>query len=201
MTKSLNRSKDTFSPQVQKQIEDTLSRIAAFKAEAEALLGRHRPLPFPREEPALVLQQLFLRFHTVAMQLQQRQRGREPLKMQDEYDVQDLLHALLQIHFDDVRPEEYCPSYAGTSPRIDFFLKKEQIAVEAKMASGTHRRKKIAEEIIVDKEYYRKKEGCRALYCLVYDPVEIIKNPRGFESDLSENRDNFEARIFVVPAR
>jgi hypothetical protein len=35
--------------------------------------------------------------------------------LKDEYDVQDLLYALLRIFFDDVRPEEWTPSFAGKS--------------------------------------------------------------------------------------
>ena len=200
MTKSLNHSKNIFSPQVQSQIRDVLTQIADFKKEADSILLKYKPTP-SRIEATSILENLFSRFHSVAKQLQKRQRGREPFIIRDEYDVQDLLNGLLQIYFKDIRPEEYCPSYAGTSPRIDFFLKDEQIAVEAKMASKNHGRKKIAQELIIDKEYYRKKEAVRFLYCLVYDPDEAITNPHGFEKDLYEKRDNFEAMVFVVPRR
>jgi hypothetical protein len=198
MTKSSNHSRNIFSPQVQKQIKDILLKAGDFKAEVDAILLKYRPSPFLKETTQ-ILDHLFSRFHSVVKQLQERQRGREPFNVDDEYDVQDLLHGLLRIYFEDVRPEEYCPSYAGTSARIDFFLKSEQIAIEAKMATKKHSRKKIAEELIIDKEYYRKKESCNALYCLVYDPDGRITNPRGFERDLYEKRENFEAKVFVVP--
>ncbi len=200
MTKSLNRSKNTFSPPVQKQIKDVLLLAAKFKNEADTILQKYKPSPF-QKEATQILEYTFLRFHSVAKQLQERQRGRKPFTVKDEYDVQDLLHGLLQIYFEDIRPEEYCPSYAGTSARIDFFLKKEQIGIEAKMASKEHGKKKIAKELILDKEYYRKKEGVKLLYCLIYDPDEIITNPRGFESDLYEKRENFEAKVFTVPKK
>ena len=77
-------------------------------------------------------EQLSNRFHLVAKQLCVRHGGRETLKVNDEYDVQDLLHALLLFEFDDVRPEEHTPSYAGASARMDFLLKKEQVVVEVK---------------------------------------------------------------------
>jgi hypothetical protein len=64
--------------------------------------------------------------------LQNRQRRRAPFEVADEYDVHDLLHAILKLHFDDVRPEEYTPSYAGSASRVDFFLPKERLVVEAK---------------------------------------------------------------------
>ena len=72
----------------------------------------------------------------VVQQLQRRHSGRLTLEVNDEYDVQDFLHALLRIFFDDVRPEEHTPSYAGKSSRIDFLLPEESIALECKMAKS-----------------------------------------------------------------
>ena len=50
---------------------------------------------------------IFERFHQVSRQLRSRYDGRETLFINDEYDVQDLLHSLLHLHFDDIRPEEW----------------------------------------------------------------------------------------------
>jgi len=44
------------------------------------------------------------------------------LEIRDEYDVQNLLHAILKLHFEDIRPEEWAPSYAASSKRMDFLL-------------------------------------------------------------------------------
>ena len=200
MTKSSSRSKNTFSPQVQKRIKEILRRVTGFKTEVDSILSKYRPTSL-QKDATQILEHLFLRFHLVVKQLQKRQRDREPFIVKDEYDVQDLLHGLLRIYFKDVRPEEYCPSYAGTRPRIDFFLKRKQIAIEAKMTGKDHRRKRIREELILDKEYYSKKEGCKILYCLVYDKDELITNPSGFESDLYERNEKFETRVFIVPRR
>lgn len=79
-----------------------------------------------------VFMNIFSRFHRVARQLRSRHNGRSTLEIEDEYDVQDLLHALLQLHFDDIRAEEWTPSYAGKSARVDFLLKKEKIVIEVK---------------------------------------------------------------------
>lgn len=124
MTKSSKPSEGIFSQIDQKQIKDILLRIAKFKSETETILQKYAPLySFPGGVKE-ILEFLILRFHSFAKQIQKRQRNREPFIIRDEYDVQDLLHSLLRIHFDDVRPEEYCPSYAGKSARMDFFLKK-----------------------------------------------------------------------------
>lgn len=66
------------------------------------------------------------KFHTVANQLRNRHSNKDTILISNEYDVQDLLHGLLKIEFEDVRAEEYTPSYAGSSTRVDFLLKKEK---------------------------------------------------------------------------
>lgn len=145
------------------------------------------------------LERLLARFHIVARQLRRRYNGRKTLIVSDEYDVQDLLHALLKIVFDDVRPEEYSPSYAGASSRIDFLLKKEKIVVEVKMASATLRDKSIGEQLIVDMKRYQAHPDCNMLVCFAYDPEGHIRNPAALENDLSGKHDNIEVRMFVVP--
>ena len=64
--------------------------------------------------------------------MKNRHDKRAPLEIDDEYDVQDALHAILKLHFKDIREEEYTPSYAGSSSRVDFLLKEEQIVIEVK---------------------------------------------------------------------
>jgi hypothetical protein len=72
------------------------------------------------------------RFHQVARQLRSRDNGRNTLEVEDQYDVQDLLHSILRIFFEDVRPEEWIPSYAGKPNRMDFLQKNEKIVIEVK---------------------------------------------------------------------
>jgi len=55
------------------------------------------------------------RFHTIVRQLHHRHASRDTLTISDEYDVQDLFHALLRLFFGDIRDEEWTPSYAGRS--------------------------------------------------------------------------------------
>jgi hypothetical protein len=148
---------------------------------------------------AFHLERLVTRFAVVARQLKQRHDERDTLIIEDEYDVQDLLHALLRIYFEDVRPEEYTPSYAGSSSRMDFLLKKDEIVVEAKMASKILRDKLVGEQLIIDIKKYQAHQNCKTLYCLVYDPNSFIKNPVALENDLTGKHDNLTVRVFVVP--
>lgn len=126
------------------------------------------------------------RFHEVARQLTHRRESRATLEIKDEYDVQDLLHALLHIHFDDIRPEEWTPSYGGGSSRMDFLLKDYAIVVEAKMTRKGLGAKEVSEQLIIDAAKYRQHPDCKTIICLVYDPLGLVKNPRGVERDLAK---------------
>jgi hypothetical protein len=72
------------------------------------------------------------RLHRVVGQLRNRHNRRATLAVNDEYDVQDLFHALLTLFFDDIRQEEWTPSYAGGASRIDFLLREIETVVEIK---------------------------------------------------------------------
>ncbi len=147
-----------------------------------------------------IIKNLCSRFHIVAKQLRSRREGRNSLDVSDEYDVQDLLHALLKIFFDDVRPEEWTPSYAGSSSRIDFILKDEKIALEVKMTRDNLKDKQVGEQLIIDIERYNKHPDCSKLICFVYDPMGLIGNPRGIESDLNQRSDdNLEVIVWIYP--
>jgi hypothetical protein len=135
----------------------------------------------------------------VIRQLRDRHDSRDAHDVQDEYDLQDLLHSLLHLFFDDVRAEEYTPSYAGKAARMDFLLKDESIVIEAKMARKGLGAKEVGDELTVDIARYKVHPGCKMLFCLVYDPEHRIKNPRGIEADLAQNESGFQVKVFIVP--
>jgi len=140
------------------------------------------------------------RFQIVARQLLHRREDRKTLVIKDEYDVQDLLHALLRLYFDDIRPEEWTPSYGGGSSRMDFLLKAHDIVVEAKMTRKGLTAKEVSEQLIIDAAKYRQHAECKTLICLVYDPEGLIKNPRGIERDLAKlSGDGLELVCVITP--
>jgi hypothetical protein len=142
------------------------------------------------------LELLLSRFHRVAHQLTLRHENRETLLIRDEYDVQDLLHALLLTLFDDVRAEDPVPTRAGKASRLDFFLKKEKIMVEAKMTSETLRDAKIGEQLIIDIERHQARPECETLLCFVYDPGHYLKNPKTLD-DLNRKHDRLKVKVIV----
>ena len=138
------------------------------------------------------------RFPVFANQLRLRRGTRRSLVIRDEYDVQNLLHSLLLLHFEDVRPEEWTPSYAGKASRTDFLLRREEIVIETKMTRDGLDQKKLGDELIIDKERYRVHPNCKSLVCFVYDPDHRCNNPTALEDDLSQEAP-FRVAVIVAP--
>lgn len=151
-----------------------------------------------RKDPDVILR-LAERLHAVIRQLRQRREERPTLEVEDEYDVQDLFHALLVIYFDDIRKEEWSPSYAGGASRMDFLLPEVESVVEIKMTRPSLTTKQLGEQLIVDIAKYKQHPMCRSLYCVVYDPSGRISNPRGVENDLSGDNVKMNVRVMIVP--
>lgn len=151
-----------------------------------------------RENSCEQLENIFNKFARVARQLRTRHDGRETLSIRDEYDVQDLLHSLLLLHFDDVRAEEWTPSYAGGCERMDFLLKDLQTVIEVKKTRPSMSKKELGEELIVDIEKYKAHPDCKLLYCFVYDPDGYLGNSVAIKNDLEKTHEGF-VKIFVKP--
>jgi hypothetical protein len=154
----------------------------------------------PGTNPTTLVEQICRRFHLIARQLRSRHENRQTLEIEDEYDVQDLLHALLHLSFDDIRREECTPSYAGGSARMDFLLKREQLVVETKRARKNLGAREVGDQLLIDIQRYQTHPDCRTLVCFVYDPEGRVANPRGLEADLSGLRESIEVRTIVAPA-
>lgn len=145
-----------------------------------------------------ILMNIFNNFHSFCKQLQRRHNNRSTIEVADEYDVQDLFHCILKLHFEDVREEEYTPSYGGSSTRMDFFLKNESTVIEIKKTRNRLSDKEIGEQLILDVSYYRGHPGCRSLKCFVYDPENRVQNPRGLEADLKKLSDDFMSVELII---
>ena len=145
------------------------------------------------------IESIIRKFHSVARKLQSRYAKRSTIEINDEYDVQDLFSALLCLYFEDIRPEEYTPSYAGSASRVDFLLKKDKIVIEIKKTRTNLEDKQIGEQLIIDAQKYRSHQDCERLICFVYDPEGKIKNPRGIENDLTREFDGLPVSVFITP--
>jgi hypothetical protein len=134
--------------------------------------------------------------------LTHRRKGVSNLTFDSEYDIQDLLHALLRPWIADIRPEEFTPSYAGSNTRMDFLLPSHSLVLEVKRVRDKAHANKIGDELIIDIEHYRKHQQCDRLWCVVYDPAHVIRNPTGLKTDLEGKRStsdgSVKVRVFVL---
>ena len=143
---------------------------------------------------------IFEKFHEVATKLTDRYNKRSTLIINDEYDVQDLLNCLLPLFFSDIRKEEWTPSYASSSSRMDFLLKNENIVIETKKATSNRTEKKFSEELIIDITKYKEHQNCEMLICFIYDPDNMIRNRNGFIKDLEKMSDkDIVVNVVVKP--
>ena len=110
----------------------------------ESLLGTLKaiatikPLPYSKIEPDILLSNILSNFSRFTNQLKRKRHAKRESFISDEYDVQDLLHAVLKLHFDKVHPEYAIPPDMGSSKRIDFYLEDCNIAIEVKYTSESH---------------------------------------------------------------
>lgn len=191
---------ETFTEQVKSgHREQVKSGLGILKAVREDLVAGRVGKVQAAVSPVRLIEQLCSRFHLVARQLRSRHESRATLDIADEYDVQDLMHALLWLHFEDVRHEEYTPSYGGKTSRMDFLLKKEAVVVETKKTRPSMGPKELSSQLIEDTARYQTHPDCKTLICFVYDPDGYIPNPRGMEADLSRDGDPFPVRVLIRP--
>jgi hypothetical protein len=104
-----------------------------------------------------------------------------------------------RLYFDDIRPEEWTPSYAGRSSRMDFLLKSEGIVVEIKKTRRGLDARKVGEELTIDIAHYQSHPDCKMLVCFVYDPENRIANPAGLQRDLSRQSEEFTVKVLICP--
>ncbi len=75
---------------------------------------------------------------------------------------------------------------------MDFLLKDDEIAIEVKMTRAGLKDKELGEQL-------KQHPNCKCLYCFVYDPDYIIRNPRGVEKDQEALEKDFKVKVYVRP--
>ena len=164
--------------------------------------SHQEPAPQPPQagsDPVECVKTLCCRFHSVARQLRLRGEYRATLNVEDEFDAQDLLHALLRIQFDNIDTDEWTPSYSSGAPRTTLLLNDRRLAVIVKKTRPGLNAKDLTDQLRIDVERYRSHDRCRTLLCFMYDPEGRIGNPRGLEASLTSANDSFVIDVLVAP--
>jgi|GEM_PF-1638753 ParB-like chromosome segregation protein Spo0J len=157
------------------------------------LKRRRNSVKYNLSEAVDIVEHILVHFDAVAEQLQSRHDNRETLSIGDEYDVQDLLHALLSLFFDDVAGEEWAPSGGGSSSRMDFLLLDNGTVIEVKTTltrkgDAKKIRTNLEKELNDDLIKYSRYPNCKRIYFFVYDPERKVKKHTTFERAVASSK-------------
>jgi len=151
------------------------------------------------QAPLHLIRKVCHRFHTIARQLRLRRDYRPTLEVDDDYDLQDLLCALLKMEFDEVTTEEWTPPYTGGTPRTTLLVNRDQIAVVSKKTRAGLTTKELVDQVAADSTYYRDQGRCSTLFCFVYDPEGRIGSPKRLETTLTSVSEHCRIEVLVAP--
>lgn len=153
------------------------------------------PIPLKADIIPL-LEDICMNFNKFDISIRRRYSNRDTITINDEHDLQDALLSILKLFINDIRPEDYVPSYAGGNSRVDFLLPEHGLIIETKMTNSSLKDKQVGEQLIIDFERYKQTNGYDHLVCFVYDKDANIHNPIGLIKDL-EKLSDAEMRISV----
>jgi hypothetical protein len=156
--------------------------------------GRRR---LPVSNPRAALETMLRRLPRVIRQLRWRQDDQPPFRVEDVRDLEDLLRALLPLHFDDIRPVARTPRYA-MDRRTDFLLNPQRIALTVKLVGPNVREQAIAEQLQEDAAYHREQGHCSSLLGVIYDPDGLLRELSVLEKAWSSCDDHFEVWCLVA---
>lgn len=175
--------------------EDTFNKLISIIKS----IKDYPPIP-PKKDINELLMDIFKNFNRFDQSIMRRHGGRNTLEINDEYDVQDALRSILKLFVDDVRPEDFTPSNAGSNSRVDFLLPSYGIVIETKMTNRNLKDKEIGEQLIIDCARYRENSKYSHLYCFVYDKEFLISNPAGLINDLEKNsNEDLKINVIIAP--
>jgi hypothetical protein len=150
-------------------------------------------------DPLSLIRKVCQRFHSVVRQLRLRKDYRPTIEVEDEYDLQDLLCALLKVEFDEVATDEWTPPYTGGASRTTLLVNRDQIAIVAKKTGPGLTAKELTDQVLADAAHYRTQGRCSTLFCFVYDPEGRIGSPKRLETTLTSVSEHCRIEVLVAP--
>lgn len=127
----------------------------------------------PAPSVALLLQ-LCERLPQAARFLGSRREGKQPYKIVDEYDVQDLLHAVIRAYFKYSVDEEPIGKVGGArSARADLGLPDVNTLIEVKFVRGPKDQQRIVEEFAQDLLLYTAWAPLQTFIYMVYNSADL----------------------------
>lgn len=151
-------------------------------------------------EIQLVLQ-LCGRLNHSAKVLNRRRANKQPFEIKDEYDVQDLLQAVLRAYFKYSVSEDPISKLAGASSRADFAIQELGVIIEAKYVHSPNEQDRITKQFAEDCQSYSQSPFLEHFIYLVYG-AEDLKEPElldQLEGPKELNNKRFKAHIVRCP--
>jgi hypothetical protein len=148
----------------------------------------------PSDEPLERLERLLRRLPLVARELGRRERA--PLTIRDERDLDDLVRALLPIHFDDVRVEARTPRYSPGN-RSAFWLPEAEALVVAYLVGTRFDEATLAARHAEDVEYCRARSGILHLVMFIHDPDRRLRGAERLEAQWSRSERKPAVRLVI----
>jgi hypothetical protein len=127
------------------------------------------------EADVAIVERLCRRLPQAVRILANRQRkGKAQYEISDEYDVQDLLHALLRAYLKYSVQEDPIPKAAGTRfGRADISIQDLGVLIEVKYVRGPDDQRKIFDQFSQDLVLYAQWPYLRMLLLLIYNSADL----------------------------
>lgn len=139
------------------------------------------------------------RFTSATKPLAERRKGKSPILIDDEYDLQDILQLILKPFFPTIRIEEVVSGQESERfLKIDILIKPLKIGIECKYIRDKTHAKKIVKEINDDIQTYHKNQDCEILIFFIYDKTFQIDNPYLLEEEYSNNQSFGDKKMQVI---
>jgi hypothetical protein len=141
------------------------------------------------------------RFHVAAKYLSNRSRDNKKslgYRIDDEYDVQDLLYAILKPVIHDLEREDPVPKIAGDSGRVDLCSPSCGMVIEIKYAKSPGRASALSSECRERIVLYSNWPHLRHLNFFIYDPGSNLSDPDNFIQGLTSPVTKFGDNEFSV---
>lgn len=127
----------------------------------------------PAPDVALLLR-LCERLPDAARELQNRRKGKQPFTIVDEYDAQDLLHAMIRSYFKySVAEEPLGRVGGGPSGRADLAIEELGVIIEVKFVRSPNDQNKMVQELSQDLVLYSKWEPLKTFIYLVVNGRDL----------------------------
>lgn len=149
-----------------------------------------------------LVEQVCMRMPNAARILFTRQRkNKNPYILEDEYDVQDLLHALLRAYLKYSVQEDPIPKVAGTkSSRADISIAELGVLIEVKFVRGPDDQKRIFDDLSRDLIVYTSWSPLKTLLFVIYN-ADDLRDPEAIEKLSGPKQINdvkFDVRVILA---